>query len=142
MAADISGIAKSVLQARANLKAESPDKDSRQSITVSFMEMMNQSSFSANANVSSRSDAIEIRVEDGKVSKTAYDTCPNPVRTIAVKEDAEPEQMLSEAAEPLEEYEAEIRKILEEELCVTVEDISDAVQELGMSFRDCRNLQD
>lgn len=142
MAADISGIAKSVLQARANLKAESPDKDSRQSITVSFMEMMNQSSFSANANVSSRSDAIEIRVEDGKVSKTAYDTCPNPVRTIAVKEDTEPEQMLSEAAEPLEEYEAEIRKILEEELGVTEEEISDAMQELGMSFLDCRNLQD
>ena len=52
MKTDISGIAKNILQVRANLKAGASDKNNNQDPSVSFMELMNRNGL-PNMNISS-----------------------------------------------------------------------------------------
>ena len=107
MKTSISGITQNMLQARAELKAESAGSTKEQKLSVSFFEMMGQSTASLNTGAKTGSDELVYRVEAGESSstQTAYDACANPVKSVAVTEDAPPKEILSEASEELTEYE-------------------------------------
>ncbi len=140
MAADISGIVKSVLQVRASLKSEMAGKQENQNISVNFMELMNQNSL-PNMNVSAGAGQTALSSDKKGLSGVSCDSCSSPLKSVSVKEDINPEEMQSQAADSLETYEEEIRKILKDELGVTDEEISAVLESLGMDFLDLRNVQ-
>ncbi len=141
MGTDISGIAKNILLARAGIKVNTSSDNTEEDMTVSFMELMNQNNLSASIDVSAESAKMDLTVGTENATKTAYDTNAGTAKSISVKETQTPEEMREEASEPLEDYEEEVRSVLKEELGVTDEEISAAMENLGMSFLDLRNLQ-
>lgn len=140
MKTDISGAVKNILQVRANLKSQLSEKESEQNLAVSFMDLMKQNSV-PNTNVSADSGQTQFRPEAGGSSNTAYDASKAPAKNVSVKEEVTPEEMQTKAEGSLESFEEEIRDILKEELGVTEEEIAEAMESLGMSFLDLRNLQ-
>ncbi len=140
---DISGIAKSILSVRESIRAESAGSTKEPEISVSFMELMNQNGTSPNVGTASDSGELISRVDAGSnATQEAYKPYSNSVKSISVKEEASPEEMRKEASGMLEDYEAEIRGIIEEELGVTEEEIDKALESLGLSICDLSNLQD
>lgn len=140
MKTDISGIAKNILQVRANLKAGASDKNNNQDPSVSFMELMNRNGL-PNMNISSDTKKDMIGSDLKKSSGLSYDAYAASGKNVSVKESMTPEEMQSAASDSVETYEAEIRKILKEELGLTDEEITEAMENLGMNFLDLRNLQ-
>lgn len=140
MRTDISGAVKNILQVRANLKEQLSGKESGQGISVSFMDLMKQNSL-PNVNVSADSAQTQFRPEVNGSSNTAYDASMAPANNVSLKEEVTPEEMQTKAEGSLESFEEEIRDILKEELGVTEEEIAEAMESLGMSFLDLRNLQ-
>ena len=130
MRTDISGIAKNILQVRANLKAEAPERGNGQGVNVSFMDMMNQNSL-PNLNVSADTKDIGFQADRKYGADAAYDKYLSGSKNISVKQEMTPEELQSEMAGTLEAYEEEIRNILKEELGVTDEEISKAMESLG-----------
>lgn len=137
MRTDISGAVKNILQVRANLKAESSNQETGKGVSVSFMELMSQSSL-PNMNVSAGSGEPEFGLDTKSSSDAPYDTYFNPVKNVSFKEEITQE----EAAGPIGSYEEEIRRILKEELGVSEEEISAAMEGLGITFLDLGNLKD
>ena len=114
---DIFGVAKNFLDVKANLKVESAaKKGSKEDITVSFMDYMGQNQMSSNRNISS------------DIQSTAVEKAP--------------EEILEEVSEPMEAYEEELRNIIKEELGVTDEQIDAALETLGLTMLDVKNVQD
>lgn len=142
MGTDISGIAKNILEVRANLKAESVKKGAEPDVKNSFMEMMGQNQFSSNIHVSSNVKQIASVTEKSDTATAAYDTYRDPAKNVQTVSGKSPEEVLEEASEPLEAYEEEIRDILKEELGVTDEEIDAALESLGLTLLDVRNPQD
>ncbi|MCI9427928.1 MAG: hypothetical protein HFI81_09300 [Eubacterium sp.] len=142
MGTDISGIAKNILEVRANLKAESVKKGVEPDVKNSFMEMMGQSQFSSNVHVSSNVKQIASVTEKSDTATAAYDTYRDPAKNVQTVSEKSPEEVLEEASEPLEAYEEEIRDILKEEFGVTDEEIDAALESLGLTLLDVRNPQD
>lgn len=138
MGTEISGIVKGILQIKANLKAESSSKETEQDFSAGFMELMNQNSL---PNMSAAADSKQMQFYTD-ASNTAYDKYSGSMKTVSVQKAAASEEFSSEASETLQAYEEEIRSILKEELGVTDEEISAALETLGMSLLDVRNLQD
>ena len=141
MGTDISGIAKNLFQLRTGMKTDSSDQEAAKDIAVSFMEMMNRGNLSG-GNISLGQSKAEVRTDVKGMANTSYDPYTAPAKTVSVKESVTPEELNEKAAAPLEEYEAEVRKVLKEELGVTDEEITEAMENLGMSFLDLRNIQD
>ncbi len=139
MGTEAIGIAKSVLQMRAGLKTESSGKDGQEA-SVDFMTWMNQSSL-PNMNTSKGSAAMDLNTASTDTAKTAYDTSQKPIKSVSVKENATPEEVRSEAAESIQDFEEEIRSILKEKFGVTDEQISDALEQLGITLLDVTDLQ-
>ena len=110
MGTDISGIAKNILEVRANLKAESVKKGVEPDVKNSFMEMMGQSQFSSNVHVSSNVKQIASVTEKSDTATAAYDTYRDPAKNVQTVSEKSPEEVLEEASEPLEAYEEEIRR--------------------------------
>lgn len=144
MKTEITGLAKNILQVRGSLKAETAGNAKDQNLSVHFFELMNQNTLSSSVKTSSDSGELVYRVEtrDNNATQAAYDTCANPVKSVAVKEDVVPEEVLSEAPELLEEYEEEIRAVLKEQFGVTEEEITRILESLGISIADLGNIQD
>ncbi len=144
MKTDITGIAKSIMQVRSSLKAEASGNSKDQNLSVSFFELMSQNTLSSNVRTESGSDELVYRVESSSndTTQNAYDTCANPVKNVAVKEEAPPEEILSESSELLEEYEEEIRAVLKEQFGITDEEIDAVLDSLGISLFDLGNIQD
>lgn len=138
MGMEISGIVKGILQIKAGLNAESSGKKPEQDFSAGFFELMNQNSL---PNMSSAADSSQLSFYTDTASK-AYDTYTGSTKTVSVQKAASPEEMQSETADSLQAYEEEIRGILKEELGVTDEEISAAMETLGMTVLDVRNLQD
>lgn len=142
MGTEISGIAKSILQARAELKSSLPGKDSEENVSVSFMQMMSQNQLSSNAGASaSGSQQIDITANSKDWAKEAYGSYTASGKAVQVQEAASPEEVMQQAADALETYEKEVVQVLEEELDVTEEEIADAMENLGISFLELRNPQ-
>lgn len=141
MGTEISGIVKGILQIKANLKAEASGKETEQDFSTSFMELMNQNSL-PNMNVATDSKQMQLDVDVTKKASTPYDTYTGTVKNVSVQKAATPEEIQEEAADSLQTYEEEIRSILKDELGVTDEEISIAMETLGMNILDVRSLQD
>lgn len=140
---NIAGIAKSILQARANVKVDASSNESEQKMTVSFMELMNQNNFSSKTSVSAGSKGLNAAAGvTADTAKTAYDSCSSTQKSVSVKEEISAEKMQSEASDQLESYEKEIREVLKEELGVTDEEIEEAMESLGLTYLDLGNSQD
>lgn len=136
MGTDISGITKTIMQARSSLKAEASGNAKGQKATVSFTQFMSQSA-SQPSNTAFRMEPAE-----KNTTKAAYDSCYDAAKSVAVKEEAVPEELVSEASGLMEGYEEDIREILKEELGVTDEEINRAMELLGMDFSDFSNLKE
>lgn len=141
MGMEISGIVKGLLQIKANLKAESSGKETEQDFTAGFMELMNQNSL-PNMNAAVDLRQMQFDVNKANTVNTAYDTYSSSVKTVEVQNPTAPEEIQTEAEDFLQAYEEEIRSILKEELGVTDEEISAALEALDMNILDVRNLQD
>lgn len=139
MGNEVSGIARTVLQSRAGVKPmiEEPQED----MTVNFMELMNQNMLYSNGNISADSREFDNTRETEKIAQNVYDAYSKSERRVSIKEKTTSEEIQAEASEPIETFEEDIRKILKEELNVTDEQISLAMENLGMSALDFRNLQ-
>lgn len=139
------GIVKSILQTRADFKAEASGKNLQQDMAVSFTDFMKKDDASASVNVNvseNPKEAAPIQDDTGNVTQSAYDANANPIKSIAVKEEIVPEEVWSEAGGLLENYEDAVKGILKEMLGVTEEEITDAMEFLGMNVPDFRNLKD
>lgn len=144
MKTNVSGILENMMQARANVKAESAGDAKEQKLAVSFFEMMSQNTAASNNASASNSDELVYRVESQESSATqnAYDANANPVNSVSVKEAVPPEEMALEASELLEDCEEEIRKVLKEQFGVTDEEIDQVLSSLGIGILDLANIQD
>ena len=137
----IQGIAKTMLQARANLKIEAASKDAEQDVQISFMELMNQSNLSNSVSVSTGSDEMEIGTSTADTAKTVYDSTSSAQKNVSVKQNVNAKTIQSEKADEFSKYEEEIRKVLKDELGVTDEEIEAAMESLGFGYLDLRNMQ-
>ena len=139
---DIFGVAKNFLDVKANLKVESAaKKGSKEDITVSFMDYMGQNQMSSNRNISS--DIQQTVVSNSKDSAAAaYDTYRDSSKNVSTAVEKAPEEILEEVSEPMEAYEEELRNIIKEELGVTDEQIDAALETLGLTMLDVKNVQD
>lgn len=142
MGTEISGIAKSILQVRAEMKSSLSGQDGGKDVSVSFMQLMSQNQFSSNAGVSANVKQMEFSADSKEWAKEAYGNYKDSVKTVSVQEGPDPKEALQEISEPLETYAEEVRQILKDELGVTDEEIADAMESLGICFLDLRNLKD
>lgn len=133
---NISGIAKVVLQARADRKAANPGKDKEGvDFSASFMDMMKQNtpgnSVSQTAKVST--DSIQpVKSGDSPV----YDSYTAKQTNVSVREEVTAEKVQTEGAEKLEEFAENVYETLEEEFHVSKEDIEEVLADLGLSVTD------
>lgn len=133
---NISGIAKVVLQARADRKAANPGKDKEGvDFSASFMDMMKQNtpgnSVSQTAKVST--DSIQpVKSGDSPV----YDSYTAKQTNVSVREEVTAEKVQTEGAEKLEEFAENVYETLEEEFHVSKEDIEEVLAGLGLSVTD------
>lgn len=141
MGTDISGIARTVLQARANGNIKVAAEESEKDMTVDFMNLLNQSSLKSSIAEPIGCSDDDMVADAESVTKTAYDAYSKPMKNVSVKEKVTSEDLYSEMESSVKEYEEEIRGVLKNELGVTDEEISAAMDSLGMNFLDLRNLQ-
>lgn len=133
---NISGIAKVVLQARADMKAANPGKDKDGvDFSASFMDMMKQNtpgnSVSQTAKVST--DSIQpVKSGDSPV----YDSYTAKQTNVSVREEITAEKVQTEGAEKLEEFAENVYETLEEEFHVSKEDIEEVLAGLGLTVTD------
>lgn len=132
---NISGIAKIVLQARADMKAANPGKDQEGTdFSASFMDMMkNQESFQNN--VGSSKASVE-SISPAKENASNYDSYTAKPGNVSVKEEITPEKIKEEGAAELEEFTEKVYETLEEEYNVSKEDIDAVLAILGLSITD------
>lgn len=132
---NISGIARIVLQARADMKAANPGKDQEgPDFSASFMDMMkNQESFQTN--VSSSKASVENISPAGDSSKN-YDSYTAKPGNVSVKEEITPEKIKEEGAAELEEFTESVYEVIEDEYNVSKEDIDAVLAVLGLTITD------
>lgn len=141
MGTNVSGIARAVLQARADMKISSATEESREDMTVNFMQLMNQNTLSSEVDVPADTKKLEFVTDTDDTTQNAYDTYKKPVNSVSVKEKTSLSENPKDAVEPIDEFEEKIRKILKEELGVTDEQISVAMENLGLNLLELNNLQ-
>lgn len=141
MGTDISGITKNILQTKSAVKLNASAKKSEKEIAVSFMELMSQNSLSKGMNLSADSAKMDLSADTESVTKTAYDAGTTAAKSVSVKEQSTPEEILEESSELLENYEKELKKVLTEELGVTEEEITAVMENLGLSFLDLQDVK-
>lgn len=138
---NISGIAKIVLSARADMKAANPGKD-REGVdfSASFMDMMNQNSLgnSVSQTAKASSDSIQpVKSDENPV----YDPYTAKQTNVSVKEEVTAEKIQTEGAEELEEFTENVYETLEEEFQVSKEDIEAVLASLGLNVTDLMDLR-
>ena len=134
---NISGIAKVVLQARADMKAANPGKDKEGvDFSASFMDMMkNQENFQTSVS-SSKASTESIAPVSSKDNANGYDSYTAKPNNVSVKEEITPEKIQEEGAEELEEFTENVFETLEEEYHVSKEDIEVVLASLGFTVTD------
>lgn len=141
MGTEISGIVKGILQVKAGLKAGSQGKEPEQDFSAGFMELMNQNSL-PNMSAAADSGKMQFYTDAANSKHDAHDTYSGPVKTVSVQKTSTSKDVQTESGDSLQAYEEEIRSVLKEELGVTDEEITAAMEALGMNILDVRNLQD
>lgn len=143
MGTTIMGIAKQLLAAQTGVKAERASKEAEKSPAVSFMDLMgknNLPNMDVSANSVQAGGTSDAKTEAG----AAYDASQSQMKGVTVKEEnaSVAEEVSPEAKEALESFEEEVKELLKEELGVTEEEIAAAMESLGLTFLDLRNVQD
>ncbi|MCM1257418.1 MAG: flagellar hook-length control protein FliK [Roseburia sp.] len=133
---NISGIAKIVLSARADMKATKPEND-REGVdfSASFMDMMKQNTpgNSVSQTTKASSDSIQpVKTDDSPV----YDVSTSKQANVTVKEEITAEKVQTEGAEKLDEFAENVYETLEEEYHVSKEDIEAVLASLGFNVTD------
>ncbi len=143
MGTDISKVAKSILQMQTGVKTDKSSKKADKDTMVSFMELMSQNTLQAGIQTSVSNDTTKLNLgaDTNQDTKLDYDSNAAAAKNVSVKETATPDAIKEEAAEPLADYEEDIRNVLKEEFSVTDEEITQAMEELGLGFLDLRNMQ-
>lgn len=141
MGTNVSGIARAVLQAKADVKISSAKEESEEDMTVNFMQLMNQNALSSEADISADSKRLEMVTDTDNTTQNAYDTYKKPAKSVSVKESTSLSDNPEDAVEPIDEFEEKIRKVLKEELGITDEQISVAMENLGLSLLELNHLQ-
>lgn len=143
MGTDISKVAKSIMQMQAGVKTDKSSKKADKDTMISFMELMNQNTLQAGIQTNISNDTAKLDVGAG-ISQDAgldYNSNASAANNVSVKEKVTPDAIKEEASEPLADYEQDIRNVLKEEFSVTDEEITQAMEELGLGFLDLRNMQ-
>ena len=143
MGTDISKVAKSILQMQTGVKTDKSSQKADKDTLVSFMELMSQNTLQAGiqTNVSNDTAKLNLGADTSQDAKLNYDSNAAAAKNVSVKETAAPDTIKEEAAEPLADYEEDIRNVLKEEFSVTDEEITQAMEALGLGFLDLRNMQ-
>lgn len=143
MGTDISKVAKSILQMQTGVKTDKSSQKADKDTLVSFMELMSQNTLQAGiqTNVSNDTAKLNLGADTSQDAKLNYDSNAAAAKNVSVKETATPDTIKEEAAEPLADYEEDIRNVLKEEFSVTDEEITQAMEALGLGFLDLRNMQ-
>lgn len=143
MGTDISKVAKSIIQMQTGVKTDKSSKKADKDTMVSFMELMSQNTLQSGIQTNISNDTAKLDVGAG-ISQDArldYNSNAAAANNVSVKEKATPDAIKEEASEPLADYEQDIRNVLKEEFSVTDEEITQAMEELGLGFLDLRNMQ-
>lgn len=142
---NISGIAKIILQARADSKTANPVKEKEDvDFTSSFMDYMSQSSSygSMGQRVNEPSGSV---LPAASADKTpVYDAYGSKQNSISVKEEMTAEKLSGQGTEEvkkLEEFEENVYQVLEEEYQVSEEEIREVLESLGFCVTDLMNPQ-
>lgn len=137
----ISGISKAALQMSAGMKTDGVSKEMEESITASFMELMNQNALSGNVDASVDESNVAVGGVAREETENAYEFAGTVEREVKVKEDTTVSETDSEFSEQMESYEDDVREVLKNELGVTDEEITMAMDALGLNFSDLMNRQ-
>ena len=143
MGTDISKVAKSIIQMQTGVKTDKSSKKADKDTMVSFMELMSHNTLQSGIQTNISNDAAKLDVGAG-ISQDArldYNSNAAAANNVSVKEKVTPDAIKEEASEPLADYEQDIRNVLKEEFSVTDEEITQAMEELGLGFLDLRNMQ-
>ncbi|MBC5713287.1 flagellar hook-length control protein FliK [Roseburia sp. BX1005] len=143
MGTDISKVAKSIIQMQTGVKTDKSSKKADKDTMVSFMELMSQNTLQSGIQTNISNDTAKLDVGAG-ISQDArldYNSNAAAANNVSVKEKVTPDAIKEEASEPLADYEQDIRNVLKEEFSVTDEEITQAMEELGLGFLDLRNMQ-
>ena len=143
MGTDISKVAKSIIQMQTGVKTDKSSKKADKDIMVSFMELMSQNTLQSGIQTNISNDTAKLDVGAGisQDAKLDYNSNAAAANNVSVKEKVTPDAIKEEASEPLADYEQDIRNVLKEEFSVTDEEITQAMEELGLGFLDLRNMQ-
>ena len=143
MGTDISKVAKSIIQMQTGVKTDKSSKKADKDTMVSFMELMSQNTLQSGIQTNISNDTAKRDVGAG-ISQDArldYNSNAAAANNVSIKEKVTPDAIKEEASEPLADYEQDIRNVLKEEFSVTDEEITQAMEELGLGFLDLRNMQ-
>lgn len=143
MGTDISKVAKSIIQMQTGVKTDKSSKKADKDTMVSFMELMSQNTLQSGIQTNISNDTAKLDAGAG-ISQDArldYNSNAAAANNVSVKEKVTPDAIKEEASEPLADYEQDIRNVLKEEFSVTDEEITQAMEELGLGFLDLRNMQ-
>ena len=143
MGTDISKVAKSIIQMQTGVKTDKSSKKADKDIMVSFMELMSQNTLQSGIQTNISNDTAKLDAGAGisQDAKLDYNSNAAAANNVSVKEKVTPDAIKEEASEPLADYEQDIRNVLKEEFSVTDEEITQAMEELGLGFLDLRNMQ-
>ena len=143
MGTDISKVAKSIIQMQTGVKTDKSSKKADKDTMVSFMELMSQNTLQSGIQTNISNDTAKLDAGAG-ISQDArldYNSNAAAANNVSIKEKVTPDAIKEEASEPLADYEQDIRNVLKEEFSVTDEEITQAMEELGLGFLDLRNMQ-
>ena len=143
MGTDISKVAKSIIQMQTGVKTDKSSKKADKDTMVSFMELMSQNTLQSGIQTNISNDTAKLDAGAG-ISQDArldYNSNAAAANNVSVREKVTPDAIKEEASEPLADYEQDIRNVLKEEFSVTDEEITQAMEELGLGFLDLRNMQ-
>lgn len=143
MGTDISKVAKSIIQMQTGVKTDKSSKKADKDTMVSFMELMSQNTLQSGiqTNISNDTAKLDAGVGISQDARLDYNSNAAAANNVSVKEKVTPDAIKEEASEPLADYEQDIRNVLKEEFSVTDEEITQAMEELGLGFLDLRNMQ-
>lgn len=143
MGTDISKVAKSIIQMQTGVKTDKSSKKADKDTMVSFMELMSQNTLQSGIQTNISNDTAKLDAGAG-ISQDArldYNSNAAAANNVSVREKVTPDAIKEEASEPLADYEQDIRNVLKEKFSVTDEEITQAMEELGLGFLDLRNMQ-
>lgn len=136
---NILSITGNVPQVSGALRTDTPSKDSWEDVAMSFMKYLSQSSSFGQNSTSTGSQPLQTTASGAAdMAKQAYNS--SAAKTTQVRQVSQTDT-LADQTETFTGYEDQIRQVLKDELGVSDEDITKAMETLGLGFLDLVNRQ-